>query len=149
MKSQASIEIQCPIDEVFRLTNEHVAEWSLTVISDELVEQTVDGIGTRFRTVTEGHGQRKEFDGVVTAYDPPFRNRIYLTGKSFNLDIDYQFQVTGDGTRVTQIVDVQPKRILKVLFGLFGWLMQKASCEEAMKELESLRAFCESRPLNS
>ena len=31
MRNEASIEIDRPIDEVFRLTIEHVAEWSIKV----------------------------------------------------------------------------------------------------------------------
>ena len=39
MRSLASIEIDRPIDEVFTYTNEKVAEWSLTVVEDEVIEQ--------------------------------------------------------------------------------------------------------------
>ena len=38
MHSIASVEIDRPIDEVFRYTNGNVADWSLTVVEDELIE---------------------------------------------------------------------------------------------------------------
>ena len=66
MKQSACIEIDCPIDDVFRLTNDHVAEWSIIVVEDEVIEQKPDGVGTTFRTVTEERGRRMEFDGIVT-----------------------------------------------------------------------------------
>ena len=47
MKQSASVEIDCPIDDVFRLTNDHVAEWSIIVVEDEVIEQTVEAIRKR------------------------------------------------------------------------------------------------------
>jgi hypothetical protein len=38
MRSEGSLEIDRPIDEVFRLTCDHVAEWSTIVVEDESVE---------------------------------------------------------------------------------------------------------------
>lgn len=38
MKQQAGVEIERPIDEVFEYTNKRVAEWSLTVVEDEVIE---------------------------------------------------------------------------------------------------------------
>ena len=148
MRTQGSIEIDRPIDDVFRLTNDHVAEWSLTVVSDEILERTANVVGTTFHTVTNGHGATMEFDGVVTAYEPPFRNVVSLSCKSFDLDVEYQFEVVGEGTRVTQISDVHPKGFLKIIFALFGWLMVRSSGDELTKELQSLKSFCESRSLN-
>ena len=56
MRSLASIEIDRPIDEVFTYTNEKVAEWSLTVVEDTVIEDK-DGLGTTFLCVTEEHGR--------------------------------------------------------------------------------------------
>ena len=109
MRSGGSVEIDRPIDEVFRLTNEHVAEWSIIVVEDELIEEKPEGVGTTFRTVTEENGKRMEFQGVVTRYDPPRLNAIMLTGDSFDLDILYTFEDLGGRTRVTQQCDVTGK----------------------------------------
>ena len=148
MKSEASIEIDGPIDEVFRLTSEHVAEWSLTVVEEEMIEVVPGGVGTKFRTITEDHGQKMEFDGVVTVFEPPHRNTVHLTGKSFDIDVDYLFEKTDDGTRVTQIADVHPKGFLVAVFALiavFNWLTRKSTCDDALVELKALKQFCESR----
>ena len=81
MHSLASVEIDRPIDEVFTYTNEKVAEWSLTVVEDEVIEGK-NGVGTTFRCVTEEKGRRMDFQGVVTLWEPPIKSAISLTGRA-------------------------------------------------------------------
>lgn len=71
MHSDGSVEIDRSIEDVFRLTNDHVAEWSIIVVEDEVLEETPDFVGSSFRTVTEENGRRMEFQGTVTHYKPP------------------------------------------------------------------------------
>ena len=37
MRTEGSVEIDRPIDEVFRLTNEHVAQWSIVVVEEAVL----------------------------------------------------------------------------------------------------------------
>ena len=60
MQTSGSIEIDRPIDEVFRLTNDHVVEWSPTVVAEEILHQTENEVGTTFRVVTEENGNQME-----------------------------------------------------------------------------------------
>lgn len=146
MKNEASIEIDRPIDEVFRLTNDHVPQWSIIVVEDEVVNETPDRVGTTFRLVTEDRGQRMEFEGVVTRHEPPHLNAIHLQGDSFDIDTEYTFEDLSGRTRVTQCSSVAAKGWLKIFLFLFGWLMKKSSCDALRKELASLKTFCESQP---
>jgi uncharacterized membrane protein len=145
MKQQASIEIGRPINEVFAYTNDHVPEWSLTVVEDEVVDEKPDGVGTTFRCVTEDHGKRMEFDGVVTRRDPPTLSAIHMAGKQFDIDAEYTFEDLGDRTRVTLLSTVTPKGFLKVVFLLFGWAMNKAGCKAMQNELDNLKRLLEKR----
>ena len=61
MKAEASVEINRPIEEVFDFTNNHVVEWSVTVVEDTVINETPDRVGTTFKCVTESRGQRLEF----------------------------------------------------------------------------------------
>ena len=145
MKQSASVEIDCPIDDVFRLTNDHVAEWSIIVVEDEVIEQKPDGVGTTFRTVTEERGRRMEFDGIVTRHEPPNLSAVHLTGKMFDIDTEYRFEDLSGRTRVTQFADVTGKGVLfKLMMFIMGPLMHKSHCEASHNELESLKRFCES-----
>ncbi|MAG93913.1 MAG: hypothetical protein CMJ48_09210 [Planctomycetaceae bacterium] len=144
MRDTGSIEIDRPIDEVFRLTNEHVAEWSIIVVEDEVLDRKPEGVGTTFRTVTEDQGKRMEFRGVVTRYDPPHHNAVHLTGDMFDIETEYRFEDLSGRTRVTQRANVKGKGFFKVFMFLFGWMMGKSHCKATENELESLKRFCES-----
>lgn len=143
MQNEASVEIDRPIEDVFRLTNNHVAEWSIVVVEDDVIDRTPNGLGTTFRTVTEENGKRMEFQGVVTHYEPPYASAVRLTGDMFDIDAAYSFEDLRGRTRVTQMSIVHGKGVLKVIFALFGWLMKKASCDATNNELLSLKKFCE------
>ena len=144
MRTKGSIEIDCPIDETFRLTTNNVAEWSTIVFSDEVLNSVDNGgVGTTFRTVTKEHGRELTFEGRVTKHDPPTAHSIYITGDSFDIDIDYTFEELSGRTRVTQDSSVMPKGFLKVFFALFGWAMKRSNCKALDAELNSLKRFCE------
>jgi hypothetical protein len=145
MKQQASVEIDRPIDEVFEYTNEKLAKWSITVVEDEMILRKPEGIGSTFRCVTDDHGRRMEFDGVVTRYDPPNVSASHLTGQQFDIDVEYLFEDLGGRTRVTQRSSVSPKGLLKLFFLLFGWMMKKSSCKAAENELLNLKRLLEER----
>ncbi len=144
MIQRASIEIDRPIDEVFEYTNHNVPKWSLTVVSDEVIEQTPEEVGTTFLCVTENQGQRMEFQGTVTHYEPPKFSAVELVGAQFDIEARYAFEDLGGRTRVTQVSSVKPKTLaFKIIFGCFGWLMKKSSCNAANKEMESLKRHLE------
>lgn len=143
MRNVASIEIDRAIDEVFVYTNEQVSQWSLTVVENEVIEEH-NGVGTTFRCITEEKGSRMDFEGVITAWQPPTKSAIHLTGKFFDIDVEYRFEDLNGQTRVTQESKVVGKGIAKILFVLFGWMMNKQSYKAAMAELESLKNKLES-----
>jgi len=143
MKQQASVEIDRPIEEVFQYTNNNVAEWSLTVVEDEMIEEKPDGVGSTFRCVTEDHGRRMEFAGVVTRREPPNVSAIHLTGQQFDIEAEYLSEDLGGRTRVTQWSTVAPRGFLKVIFFLFGWMMKKSTCKAVQNELNNLKRLLE------
>ena len=149
MQNDASVEIDRPIDEVFRLTHENVADWSIIVVEDKVIEEKPEGVGTTFRTVTEENGKRMVFQGVVTRYEPPHVHAVYLTGKLFDIEAAYMFEDLGGRTRVTQVSNVYGKGFFKLFLRLFGRMMQKASCSATENELVSLKRFCEAREATS
>ena len=143
MHSLASIEIDRPINEVFAYTNEKVAEWSLTVVENEVIEDK-NGVGTTFLCVTEEKGRRMDFQGVITLWDPPTKSAISLIGKMFDIEAEYRFEDLNGRTRVSQESNVSGKGLVRIIFFLFGWLMNKQGCNAVMKELESLKKKLES-----
>lgn len=146
MQTEASIEIARPINEVFEFTTEHVAEWSLTVVSDELIEEKPGKVGSRFRTVTEERGRRMEFTGEVTRHEPPRLHEVHLRGRSFDILATYRFEEAGEGrTRLTQRAEIRAKGWFRPVMLALGWLMRRSGCEAQQRELENLKRLMESR----
>ncbi len=143
MKQQASVEIARAIETVFDYTNNHVAEWSITVVENEVIEEKPGKVGSTLRCVTEHGGRRMEFQGVVTRHERPTTSVICMAGEQFDIDATYTFEDLGGRTRVTQESTVTPKGFSKVLFFLFGWMMRKASCRALQEELDNLKRLLE------
>lgn len=145
MRGVSSVEIDRPIDEVFRVTTECITQWSTTVVEDEVLEMKPGIVGSTFRSVTDDRGRRMEFRGVVLRHEPPRASRVQLTGPAFDLDITYDFEsLSPERTRVTQTVDVAGHGVFKVFFALFGWLMKGVSRKAGEREFQGLKRFCES-----
>ena len=140
MKTTGHIDIDKPIAEVFTYTTENPEEWGSIIVSDEIINETPDIVGTTFRTVTEEHGKQLTFEGTITANDPPNSHSSELVGKQFDIDITQTFEALDDNrTRFTQISEVHPKGFLKIVFALFGWMMNKSNCDALDKELQVLK----------
>lgn len=145
MRTESSVEIDRPIGEVFEYTTRNVAEWSIIVVEDEVIDEKPEGVGTTFRVVTEDRGSRMEFDGVVTRHEPPTAHAVLMKGKQFDIEAEYLFEDLGGRTRVTQRSTVTGKGFVKAVFLLFGWLMRKSGCKSLEKELSNLKQLIEAR----
>ena len=146
MKNSGTIVIDRSIDVVFELATNRMPEWSKIVVEETVFLEKPDGVGTTFKTITEENGKRMEFDGEVIRHQPPNLNAVKLMGKFFDIETEFQFEDVAGSTRVTQFADVNGKGVFKVILFVMGWLMSKAHCEASQRELECLKAFCESQP---
>lgn len=144
MKTQLHIDIDHPLGEVFQRTVHDVTKWSITCVEHEMLKETAEGVGAKFRLVTDDNGRRMEFMGTVTEHVPSSRSRIYLENKAMDLDVLYTFHETMTGTRVTQMSHAQGKGLFRIMLPLMGWMMKKSTCEAQRRELDSLKAYCDS-----
>ena len=145
MKNEASVEIDRPIEEVFRLAIEEMPEWSTVVVADEVLEETPNRVGTTFRLVTEDHGKQMEFQGIVTRYDPPHSSAVRMTNEMLDIETEFTFTDLSGRTRVHQQATVNGRGFWKLLMMVFGWLTQKAACRSSQNELKHLKNYCEAR----
>ena len=122
MTTAGSVEIDKPIAEVFDYTVNNVAEWSVTVVEEKVIEQTTDGAGSRFHVLTSDPGGKPmELDGTVTLNERPTAQTVVMIGKQFDIEAAYTFGDLGERTRVTQTSVVTPKGfMMKLMFLVFG-----------------------------
>lgn len=146
MQNETSIIIDGPIDKVFDLTLNNVAEWSNVVTREEILEDRNNGgVGTRMLIYTSDRGNEMVFDSEVINLDRPHTSAIKMTGKHFDIEAAYHFEDLGGRTKMTQFSTVEGKGFTKFMFSMFGWLMKRASCDAQNKELCSLKAYVEAR----
>ena len=145
MESSVSVEINRPLPEVFRYTNENVSDWSITVVENEVIEETPGKVGSRFRLLTQDRGREMEMTGEVTRYEENRLSEVFMVGQGFEISALYIFEDLGNEvTRVTETARVHPKGVMRIFFFLFGWFMKKSSCDALQNELESLKEKLES-----
>ncbi len=144
MESEATVDINCPIEEVFRMATTCTVEWSHLVVEDEVIEEKPGMVGTTFRLVTASQGSSEtEFAGVVTQHVAPHLHSSIMRGKSCDMEVTFKFQEIGNRTRVTQKSVITAKGFLKVFFFLFGWIMKYSGCKVLEIEMNSLKTCCE------
>ena len=147
MITTGNIEIGKPIGEVFDYTVNNVPEWSNTVVEEKVIEQTPDGVGSRFRVVTRDPGSKSmEFDGTVTLNQRPTAQTVVMIGKQFEIEAAYTFEDIGGRTRGDLTSIVTPKGfVMKLMFFVVGGLGKRAGCKALEKELASLKEKVEAR----
>ncbi len=143
MEAQLSVEIDRPIEQVFDYTLNNVTEWSKTCVEEEIIEETPGHIGTTFRMVTEDRGKRMNFDGIVTQYERPYSSTSVMTGKQFDIGVNYSFKDLSGRTRVTLRSVVKGKGAFRILLFCLGWAARSANCKAQEIELLSLKEKCE------
>ena len=76
MRNEVSIEIDRPIDEVFQLTNDHVAEWSIIVVEDEIIDKHPKELERPFarspKTMVNGWSFKGSSRGTIRLMPTPF-----------------------------------------------------------------------------
>jgi hypothetical protein len=112
------------MDEVFAfLSNmENNTKWRASQIDVTKTSPGPIGVGTTYRMVNRVFGRRLETEAEVVEYEPP---RKYTSrDKSGTLPLKAQriFEPAATGTRVTLILDAQPRGLLRLVEPIFGSL---------------------------
>ena len=117
MESSVSVDINRPLPEVFRYTNENVSDWSITVVENEVLEETPEKVGSRFRMLTQDRGRQMEMTGEVIRYEENRLSEVFLVGQGFEISAFYIFEDLGNGvTRVTETAQSIPRESQKSSF---------------------------------
>jgi hypothetical protein len=145
MRTETTVEIDRPVEDVFDYTTGHVAEWSKTVVEEEILDEKPNGVGTTFRIVTEERGRRMEFEGLVTRHEPPRFSAVLLVGPSFDIEAEYSFEDLSGRTRVTQRSSVTGKGFFRAVLFCIGWLMKGSGRRAQEAELLNLKRLLEAR----
>ncbi len=144
MKTSKTTRIDAPAATVFLWLddNERLKKWVPNLIEDEALVDTPDRVGSRFRQVFVENGKHMEMTGEITAFTQNERMRVNMTGKMFDLDVDYVLRALSDReTEVTQNTEIGFKGVMILfvpimrLMALFSSQDPQAAAHEKLKSM--------------
>ena len=114
---EESVEIKCPVDQVFTYTTEARSwpKWHGTILEAEQSSEGEIGIGTTFRGKNHAMGQTSEWTGRVTEYTPNKKWAKILISGSMVIDDQLIFDPIEDGTKFTVVYEIKVGWFLKLL----------------------------------
>lgn len=144
MKTSKTTVIDAPAATVFLWLedDDRLKKWVPNIIEDEPLIETPEKVGSKFRQVFLENGRRMEMIGEITEFAENERLRVYITGKMFDLDVDYILKPLSDTqTELTQDSEIKFKGFM-MLFAPVMFLMSKfssndpqAAAHEKLKEM--------------
>jgi len=139
------IEIDAAPEIVFSWLEvpEKLSQWLPNIQENEILEETPERVGSTWRQVYVENGRRMEMFGTTTAYEPNKRNSCEITGKLFDLNIDYFLEDLGGRTRLTQNSVIKMKGIFKLLSFFMGSSMKKSQDKQAEDSFATLKRLAE------
>jgi uncharacterized protein YndB with AHSA1/START domain len=103
-----TVLIARPIEDVFAFLSdlENVPKWNYAIVETRKVSKGPVGVGTTYRQV-RSVPSRSEERLEITTYDPPRRLEIRGQLGPFRSRLLYALDATGEGTRVTNTVELE------------------------------------------
>lgn len=146
MKTSKTTIIDAPAATVFLWLedNDRLKKWVPNIVEDEPLVETPEKVGSKFRQVFLENGRRMEMIGEITEFVENERLRVYITGKMFDLDVDYILAPLSETqTELTQDSDIKFKGFM-MLFAPIMFLMSKFSSNDPQAEAhETLKSMAE------
>jgi len=140
MKTSKTTVIDAPAKIVFLWLedNDRLRQWIPSLVEDEPIIETPEKVGSKFRQVFLENGKEMEMIGEITEYTENERLRCYITGKMFDLDVDYILKATSDTqTELTQDSEIKMKGFLKLMTPIM-WLASKFSKNNAQDKAHAM-----------
>ena len=111
-----TVLIARPIEDVFGFLSdlENVPRWNYAIVETRKISEGPVGVGTTYQQV-RSVPSRSEEHLEITAYDPPRQLEIQGQLGPFASRLVYALDATGEGTRVTNTVELElrgPGRLL-------------------------------------
>jgi uncharacterized protein YndB with AHSA1/START domain len=145
MRIVNTIEIKATAERVFYWLEdpERAMKWMSSVSRSEIVEETPEKVGTRFREYVEENGRGLEMHGMITSWEENSRLGFHLESDVTVTDVEFTLDEERGVTRLTQSADMQFKGPLKIMSVLFGAAIVKRIKRQAHEEFLGLKRLCE------
>ena len=111
-----TVTIRRPIEDVFAFLAdfENVPKWNYAIVETRKVSPGPVGVGTTYRQ-TRSVPRRSEEGFEVTAFEPVSRLEVHGEIGPFRARLRYLLEPTGNGTRLTNAVDLESSGVLTLV----------------------------------
>lgn len=143
MRFENSITIRRSPAEVFEYLAdfENVPTWNDAIVETRKLAGAKVGVGTKYRQVRKLPRPSEE-RYEVTEFDPEARLTVAGTFGPFPGRFSYLLEPVAEGTRVSNVVELQPSGVLKLVGGLAASRLKGA----VGANLDKLKELLEARP---
>lgn len=156
MKTSKTTVINAPTNIVFPWLDddERIRQWVPNIVEDEVIIDTPEKVGSKFRQVFLERGKRMEMIGEIMEYTENERMRVDMAGEMFSLDVDYWLKSLSPGkTELTQNSTIKFKGVFKlfvpimILVSKFSKIDAQDEAHAKLKELAEAE-YQAGKPLN-
>jgi len=147
MKNTYTIEIDAPPEDVFYFLEEgeRLKDWLPNLIEHEDLEITENKVGSTARQVFLEGGRRMEMIGTTTAFEADRRLAAEVSGKAFDLLVDYHLEDLGGRTSVRQDSEARFKGFLRIVGPIMVLFMKKSAQKNLDETFSKLKELAEAR----
>jgi hypothetical protein len=112
---ESTVTIRRPVEDVFGFLAdfENVPAWNYAIVETRKVSPGPVGVGTTYRQ-TRSVPRRSEEGFEVTVFEPPSRLEVHGEIGPFRARVSYALEPTGDGTRLTNAVELRSSGLLRL-----------------------------------
>lgn len=141
--TEASIVINRPIDEVFRLQTDlgRYKDWQDGLVEAAWTSPGPAGVGSTYKFITANAGMRFELPGEIIEWDPPRGWKWKARSGPITIEGGYRFEPTGQGTKLTMFSDSELKGMMKLMP---AWLYKYLGERSQKRSLNQLKSLIES-----
>ncbi|HSG42045.1 MAG TPA: hypothetical protein VLA72_02715 [Anaerolineales bacterium] len=145
MNIASSIEIKSHPNVVFGwLENpEKAMTWMTSVSGGEILHETPDRVGTKFREIVEDKSGSIEMHGMITGFEENKSIAFHLESKVNIVDVEYHVEKNNVGTRLDYQAIVKWKFPVNIISIFMGKKMQQNILAQLQDELNRLKVLCE------
>ena len=143
IKNEKSIIIHRPIEEVFEYISnlENSVDWQPGLLEVKRITEGPLRVGTIYSSARKFLGRKMEASNEFVTYEP--NKQVVFTGSSGPMTFltSFTFEDTGEGTRFTTLIEMQPGGLLGLAEGLIASNLR----QEMDSNLEILEGLMKSR----
>jgi hypothetical protein len=136
---QNTVTIRRSVEDVFAFLAEfeNIPTWNYAIVETKKTSPGPVGVGTTYRQI-RSIPDRKEEGFEVTAFEPASRLEVHGDIGRFIATINYQLTPVGDGTRLTNTVELKPSSGALRLFASLAASRVKPSVAANLEKLKQV-----------